>query len=263
MPFVWDKLVEQLLHMYRDSWAQPHSDMNPRREVALIFSSRVGRRCAALSLLFKHGLYDQAVPLVRAAYEDWLTVGTILAATEPTDQTLANEYREDVAKTEARLYKSFGALAGDKARREAMPDPPENVLQLSFEPASKLRVSGNWAAKADALSLRAVHDYVHPYLSEIAHGNARNQVYLFVRDEQDDGVVSPVLLERDEDTEQSLALWAWWFQWRVLTIAARERGIDFEAYADTFMQELRKQGKHRGLQSACFQRERPKGKRGV
>ena len=256
MPFLWDTLAGHLLKMHADSWALPHDEMTPRREVALIFSTRVAHRCAAVSTLFQLGLYDQALPLVRSAYEDWLTVGTILAATSPDDQSRATAYREDVMKTEAQLYKSFGALAGYRARNQVMSDPPDDVLRLSKEPASKLRVSGNWAAKADALSLRAVHDYVHPYLSELAHGNARNQVYLFARDPVDDGIVSPVPLERDEAREHGLALWAWWFQLRVLAISARERGIDFEGYCDELLTQLRHQDKDAGLETACFRRER-------
>jgi len=251
--FLWDQLSTRLQAMYQESWAQPCSNMNDRREVALIFSTRVARRCAALDALFRLGLYDQAVPLVRAAYEDWLTIGTILVTVE--DDSLAARYREDVVKTEAQLLKSFRLLAGDEACETLMAGPPPEVLQLTDLPAAKLRVSGNWRSKAVTLSLAEVHDYIHPYLSEIAHGNARNQVYLFSRDPDDDGIVAPVTMKRDEEVEQPLALWAWWFQLRVLTIAARERGTDFEHHTDELLDQLRQQGKHLTLQTACFRRE--------
>ena len=249
--YVWDQLSPHLLSLYEDSWAKPFSDMSARTEVAVIFSKRVQHRVLALNLLFNAGVYDQAVPLVRAAYEDWLQAGYILVATGPSDHSRAVKYRGDVAKTEAQLYKSFGALAGGEARDREMADPPEDVLELSGRKSGELRVSGHWAQKADSLDLRLVHDFVHPYLSELSHGSIRNYHYLFVNN-ADASEMAPVQLERHEDSEQMLALWAWWFQLRTLTICALERGLDFSGASTQMLEQLTSQGKNLTLNTACF-----------
>ena len=50
------------------------------------------------------------------------------------------------------------------------------------------------------------------------------------------GISVAVIPKRDLAAELKWALWAYWFQLRILTVAGRVFGQDFESYSDSLVQ---------------------------
>ncbi|KKL76141.1 hypothetical protein LCGC14_2047840, partial [marine sediment metagenome] len=51
------------------------------------------------------------------------------------------------------------------------------------------------------------------------------------------------------------SLWAWWFNLRILTLAGREFGYDFESYSDDLDEISRENNDHETLATCVLVRE--------
>lgn len=247
--YVWtntSKLLEQICAQILGTQVP----MSTRRSVAVFYTIRVKDRTAALSTLFESGRYVPAIPLVRVAYEDWLSsAATLLAPADGSDPAAA--FMDDLGAEYARLYRRFVALCGKKAANAQFPVHPPYAarwLRDKKDPPHKAR---DWSGKACSLGLQTVHDVAYNYLSDLAHGSF-HALGEYV------GTDGPRIFEkpltRDPEREELLAIWAFWFQLRTLTLAGSEWGLDFEHLSDGWLAELQRQGKGQTV-STCVARK--------
>lgn len=224
----WDVARSDLYPLLGDPWDAPLGQISPRQQAATFFAMRVLTRLRALDLLFEAGLYNDAYTVVRASYEDWLTSAYVLQS-EGDNRWI--RFRAEVNRIDARAYEAFGRLCGAELADARFKDIPPAVREHLGESNRTGRRDGwpTFAGLADSVGLRAVHDFAYTRLSTYAHPTARafNNIFDVGPDR-----VTARLLKRDATIETELALWAWWFELRSVTMAQREFGIDSEAHSD-------------------------------
>ena len=89
------------------------------------------------------------------------------------------------------------------------------------------------AARADALGLSLVHHYVYEWLSAYVHPSSRTFKSLFATDTR--GKTKVRNPERDDSEEVLLGFWPWWFELRILTLAAAQYSINVESLSDDLL----------------------------
>ena len=226
--YPWDIALDDLIALLANPWATPLGKIGRRQEAASFFAMRVGSRIGSLNRLFGVGLYNDAFAIVRSAYEDWLTAAYVLQL-EGEERWL--RFLAEVDRIDARVYEAFVRLCGQdlaNARFSEIPPGVRRHMGQSKRAASKDAWPG-FAAVADKVGLRAVHDYVYTRLSTYSHPTGRSFGRVFDREP---GKVTARIPKRDSAAEYEPALWAWWFELRTITLAQREFGIDSEAHSD-------------------------------
>lgn len=225
--FPWDALHPELLRLSREVWTVPHARVSLRQQSADLFFVRSSRRDLGLSLLFQEGLYVEAASLVRNAFEDWIEYAYILS---PWSDEGWADFRKTVLRTDARVFEGFRELCGAEAANEHFPGMPEGVA--AYVDARRERPL-KLADKAREVGLGGVYGVAYPYLSAYSHSTMRPFRDMFSTAGSKTTARIP---ERDFDEERTLALWAFWFELRVLTLAAGAYGVDWEIEADKWLQ---------------------------
>jgi hypothetical protein len=220
--------MSDLLPLLADPWAVPLGKIGRRQEAACFFAMRVIGRVLSLNLLFGAGLYNDAYAVVRAAYEDWLTAAFVFQA-EGDDRWIW--FRAEVSRIDARVYEAFSRLCGQEIADARFPDIPLAVQEYLGDSRRAARREGwpTFAGLADEVGLRAVHDFAYTRLSTYSHPTGRAFKNVF---NTSPGQVTARIPERNTEAETELALWAWWFELRTVTLAQREFGIGSEAHSD-------------------------------
>lgn len=197
----------------------------PRQRVAMVFGVRAFRRSLALEQLFASGLCSESYPVVRADYEDWLTVAYLLRL---PGADRCDEYFEDVYKLDARMYDAFVSLSGQAAADKYFgPVDPDAEAHVGL-PRGQTRPFGGmtWANIALDVGLKSVHDFAYTWLSAQSHGSFKNMLDLF------DPTIGKVRVpERDLSFEVKVGIWAAWFEARIHALGAREFWVDGECLA--------------------------------
>jgi hypothetical protein len=248
--YLWDKSADVLDQICREILGTAVS-MTPARSLAVFYTARVKDRTAALRKLFAGGHYVPAMPLVRVAYEDWLSAGTaLLPRGDGSDPD--PEFLDDVAAEYVRLYRRFLALCGKRAaNRESSPHPEYALAGLS-QKADPPYAQRDWRRKAVDLGLETIHDVAYGHLSNLSHGSLHAiSEYVAV----DGNRFYEKQVERDAAREELPALWVHWFQLRALTIAGHAWGRDYEHVSDAWLAEL-PSSRGRTLATCVFRRER-------
>jgi len=243
----WGSTTEWMWELYSRVWGAGFGEMSPRQVIATFFATRTMRRALALTRLFESGLYPEAIPLIRSAYEDWIQLAHTLAV---SDDSRAIGLMEQVSYVDAQVLQGFRRLVGIKAARDAFSPIPEDVAQLADLQPKELRVPTEWKSKAAEVGLAQVHAFVYPYLSELAHGSIKGFDSLF---EETGTTVSVQTPERDLTEEFQWALWSIWFQLRVLTLAAREFDVNVEHYSDQLLSGVK--SNKRSMETCVMRKE--------
>lgn len=246
--YLWESMRDDLLEKAFRIWSEPHKGTTGRQAACDFFGMRSVRRSMALNLLFPAGLYAEAYPLVRAAYEDWLSIAFILAG--PADEGW-REFQTDIRKHDARVHDAFLALCGREAAQLCFPGMPEPVRAYIGKPARETRPRSGmqWKAMAEAVGLGPIHPYIYTQLSDISHGGSRGFHLIF------EGRKARIP-ERDQKLEALLAWWVSWFHLRIVTLAGREYGFDFESESDELITMVREQGLDTSLEGCVLTKER-------
>ncbi|MGB4442777.1 MAG: DUF5677 domain-containing protein [Coriobacteriia bacterium] len=247
--YAWDTLSRAQMNIV-DEILGTRVQMNTRRPAAAFYVVRVKHRILALTSLFDEGNYVPAVPIIRVAYEDWLSAAWALA---PGDHNREIEFMDEIGAEYARLFKRFRALCGRKAANLEFPEHPDYAKPYLESPGDPPYTKRDWRGKAVALGLQNVHDVAYNYLSELSHGS-------FHSFEQHVGVDENRFFEkplvRDPERERVFAHWTFWFHLRTLTIAGREWGQDHEDVSDGWLTELHAQKKTKTFVTCVMHKER-------
>src|SRR5262249_44994817 len=104
--YKWDTLGFRLIVMFKETFgSQDQLDAStPRNKVASFLAYRAPRRVMALTNLFRNGMYSEAVPLVRSAYEDWVTAAYLLL--RPGEEHCREFWYEDQLRLLAKWYRA-------------------------------------------------------------------------------------------------------------------------------------------------------------
>ena len=215
--FPWDVYRLQLLEL-SGPWTGPNHHDDERQKAADFFYVRSARRGMALSQLFEEGLYSEATSIVRCAFEDWIAYAYVLSgwSTGRWDDLL-----ESVHQTDARVFEGFRDLWGEDAalaRFAGMPAAVEKWVGVKAQ-------TTDLASRAREIGLEPVYRVAYPYLSAYSHPTTRPFGELF---DSSGAMVTARIPERDADSEAVLALWALWFEMRIMTLANRAYGVDVE-----------------------------------
>ena len=246
--FLWDTAKQDILEIALPVWGVPRHSGTQRQAAANSFAMRVLRRMMAFDSLFPSGLYLEAYPLVRTAYEDWLSLAFILQA---PDASRWDEFQSDVWKHDARVHDAFARLCGDDAAKhwfgKVPPEAAPHVGKLRRE--TMPRLGRSWQYLADAVGLGLLHQYIYTVLSDPAHGaTTKGEALLF--DEK-----AARIPERSPEQETRLALWVWWFHLRVVTLAAKEYGVDVEDHSDEVVSLFSQSAGYESLEGCVLRRE--------
>ena len=222
--FPWDVYFKALMEL-GDHWGRPHRHENLKQKAADFFFVRSNRRSIALQCLFCAGLYSEAIAIVRCGFEEWLTYAWAVAG---WDEGRWDAVNDTVGQTDARVYEGFVGLWGQAEADSHFAGMPEHVRRW-------LGVKGglpDLASRARSVGLDGVYRVAYPYLSAYSHPTMRPFVDLFDEGAQ---VVRARVPRRDADEEAVPALWALWFETRVLTLANGAYGIDVEDASDALL----------------------------
>jgi hypothetical protein len=238
----WNKFAMILLHWFKDIFGSQDAIQTPtaRTKVALFIAHKMSRRTVAVTHLFKMGMYPESVPLVRAAYEDWLTAGYLLL--RPGEDHCSDFWHEDQNRLMAKSFRGTTALIGADA--EKFVEPKTRAAFAKYLPLSnkQLRPLGGaqWSGMAEHLGLKDVHDWVYTHLSGLSHGSPLNARLMIGKGKIDPKNAYAEPFVRDEEHEHLPAFWAFWFGLRALTLAAREFGKSIEDESDGVLESLAK-----------------------
>jgi hypothetical protein len=222
---LWDDVAApNLAEMGSTILIEPVDGSKPRKAVAVFFAVRSLRRITSLSKLFGAGQSSEALPVVRSSYEDWLEAAYRFGG---QGNGRALEFIKNVDKYDAKVLRAFRELAGVDATREVFGEPPEGVKKV-LASGTSLRPTPTWLEKARIAGLGTVHEFAYTVLSGLSHGSFKNSIEMFSRL----GDVSVARWQRDLISEFKWALWAYWFELRVMTLAGRELGHSLDGLSD-------------------------------
>lgn len=236
----WDEFAPRLLTLFAQVFARDAriDTTTPRRKVACFVAQRVASRVVALTTLFRSGMYSEAVPVVRAGYEDWLITAHLLLA--QGEDACRDFWYEDQNRLLAKWFKGCSrVMPGTALERYTDPSSKAKFAQFLDARNKELKPFGGlqWAQMAEGVGLADVHECAYTYLSGLAHGSSLNAGLAF-----DPGVAPragrPNPFLRDERREHQPAFWAYWFGLRVLTLAASELGDDIEECSEETLRQL-------------------------
>jgi hypothetical protein len=227
--YYWDLIRPKLVHLFGVVWGKPKFGINRRQQVSTLFAMRALRRLHAIDGLFKSGFYLESHLLVRAGYEDWLCLAYLLR--EP-GRSRCDDFGEGVYKLDARAYDAFKAISNKAIADRYFGELPKRVAKFSGRPRSKTKAL-SFAAMADDVGLREVHNFVYAYLSGISHPDLRlNQIF-----NMSEAVVARIP-KRDAKEEFRLSIWFAWFTSRILVLTSREFSIDHEPFVEEYLLPL-------------------------
>lgn len=238
--FKWDTLGPGLLIEFDKSFGAQRQiqTTTPRKKVASFLAHRVPRRVVALTLLFRHGMYPEAVPVVRAAYEDWLTSAYLML--RPGEENCADFWYEDQYRLLAKWYRATARLLpGQDLDRFVAPGEKEKFAKYFNATNPELKPLGGiqWAQMAQKVGLADVHDCAYTNLSGLSHGSPLN-AGMMVNFKPGTNIGVADLLQRNDHREHQPALWAYWFSLRVLTLCAKEFDFDLERQSTVILDLL-------------------------
>jgi len=209
--FFWDAAEVQLLATCSSLFSESRSSSGPRQIFSAGFALRVERRTVALSELFRRGLYVDALNLVRAGFEDWVTLSYFLL--QRTESEFLDDMQFDARRNRGRLFMAIEKLTdADVAAAEVGAVP-----QLVLDDAKKPPRLPDLCTRSKLIGLEDVYRYVYPFLSMMSHGDMEA---LYHGLPHVNGAWTPQPPERLQNDENRWALWAWWFHLRTLTRAA-------------------------------------------
>ncbi len=230
---VWDRCVPQLMEAFHSVFGQEErgETETPRRKVGAMLAQRVTGRAMGLTLLFRAGMYSEAIPVVRAAYEDWLIAAYLLL--QPGEEPCRGFCYEDQQRLLAKTYNGFSKLlTSEIAAQFFAPSDRDKFTKYTAGNASLKPLGGiSWVDMAHAVGLKALHEGTYAILSGLAHGSALNAGLSFGPGVTP-GAGRPHLFVRDEEREHQFAVWSFWFMLRTVTLGAKEFGHDLEAKSD-------------------------------
>lgn len=222
--FPWDVYRKSLLGL-SEPWLQSNKDLNRRQQVADFFFVRSTRRAKGLAVLFEAGLYSEALGVVRCGFEDWITYAYVLSGWSLGRWDTLNE---TVHQTDAKVFEGFRDLWGEAAANSHFAGMPAGVAKwVGMRPAGV-----DLASCAREVELEGVYRIAYPFLSAYSHPTTRP-----FRDLFDEGTKSRTarIPKRDRDEEAAPALWALWFETRILTLANRAYGSNVEPRTDELL----------------------------
>lgn len=228
--FEWEMLGHDLVLGFENTFGSQERIPTPtaRKKVASFIAQRVPRRVGALTILFRNGMYSEAIPIVRAAYEDWLTSAYLLL--RPGQEHCDDFWFEDQYRLLAKSYNAWARLMPDQAiDRFVKPGEKEKFAKYLKTENKKLLPLGRiqWRQMAARVGLADVHDWAYTHLSGLAHGSPLNAAMTInFQPGSDVGVADP--MQRNEDREHLPAIWAYWFNLRSLTLCAKEFEFEFD-----------------------------------
>ena len=248
----WDIALKNMSEITYKLLGHPLQNVQPRQQAGVFFAIRTTRRNVALTALFRQYLYSESLPIIRRAYEDWIILSYIL---NEKGSKRWIEYRTEEHKMDAKVYKSFFKLTNEIATKKVFGKPPRYTLKWLDKPTRNLKPWGGKTLRdmADEVGLVKVHDFAYTYLSYMTHGCYKDFSYLF---RQKNNALKANVPEHDPLEETHWGTWIWWFHLRILTLAGREFGYDFEPYSD-FLLNLVEEIKGKDALATCImQREK-------
>lgn len=225
--YIWERGESEIFALVKALLGSRRTSANPREILSAAFVMRVDRRTRALGLLFRDGLYVDSLNILRAAFEDWLTLSYYLGCR--SDLEFLDGIQFEHRRNRGRLFKALEKITESTVAAAELGELPSQFLEEAALP-SRLP---DLASRARLVGLEEVYRYVYPFLSMMSHGDleAYYDAMPYV-----DGAWTPQLPERQAATENRWALWAWWFHLRTLTQAARALGSDcLEQYSERLL----------------------------
>jgi len=225
--YFWDAAEIQLLSTCSVMFAQSHASTNPRQVFSAGFALRVERRTIALGHLFRAGLYVDALNIVRAAFEDWVTFSYYLL--RKSEDEFLDGMQFEHRRNRGRLFTALEKLTSGAVAKAELGDLPS----LFFEDAKLPPRLPDLCTRSREVGLEDVYRFVYPFLSMMSHGDIEA---LYDALPHVNGAWTPVAPHRSENDENRWALWAWWFHLRVLTRASVTLGQhDLEPLSDRLL----------------------------
>ena len=254
-PYFWDLVAFDDLHNVGALvWTGPY-DMHLRGNFADYYGMRTLRRVIAIDQLFKAGMYAECVPLVRAAYEDWVAAAYALL---PDGVARCRIRADDLMRHDVKVRAAFAKLADEQAAARVFESNPGfeawKAAQTGFPPPWG---GATWNQMAAASGLSLVHDLVFTHLSRLSHGSMKNSALVFEHDPVRRMQVAQIP-ERNVGQEALWAIWTYWFSLRTLTLCAKERGLDVEVVSDHARRLLRDEAEISLASAACVRETLPK-----
>lgn len=241
----WDTLVAQLMEAAHEVFGQHDrvSTEQPRQKVGALLGQRVMGRASSLTTLFRVGMYSEAVPIVRAAYEDWLIASYLLL--QEGDEPCRDFWYEDQQRLLAKTYRGFSKLLTEEVVRHFFSPSDRAKFEKYATGTESLSPLGGarWDAMAKAVGLENVHEGTYAILSGLSHGSALNADLSFGPGVAQ-GAGRPHLFLRDEDREHQFAVWSYWFMLRTLTLAGKQFGHDLEPKSSEVLSYVREMPPH-------------------
>lgn len=238
MAYSWDIAEPELFALVETVLARRQESANPREILSAAFVMRVERRTRALGLLFRDGLYVDALNIVRAAFEDWITLSYYLL--HRTEAEFLDGVQFEARRNRGRLFMALEVLTDSAVAAHEIGQVPQSFLN----DASKRSQLPNLCDRARLLGLEDVYRFAYPFLSMMSHGDmeAYYDAMPYV-----DGVWTPTLPERNQNDENRWAIWAWWFHLRTLTRAADAlKANGLEPYSDRLLKWIEGSGLPQG-----------------
>gem|GEM_PF-2369938 len=252
----WDDAVEGTREIFDKFLSKPVLTPTPQQIITAYFSVRVIRRTVALDSLMEVYLYNEALPLIRCAYEDWVALAYIL---EGDSRERWQDFKTDVSKMDAKVYNGFLELAGSASATEIFGEPPPEVTSLLDQPNRNLRPRGGklWKAMAEDVGLGSLHDFAYVYLSNMIHGSFKSTLDVYKHSEgvQGEDVIKVQAPVMDEDDNAQWSFWTCWFNLTFLTLDGLEFCYDFESYSDDLDEISRENNDHETLATCVLVRE--------
>lgn len=239
MAYFWDTGETQLLATCGQLFAQSHASANPREILSAGFALRVERRTVALGLLFREGLYVDALNIVRAAFEDWITLSYYLL--RKSESEFLDSMQFEHRRNRGRLFVALEKITGTAVAKAELGDLPA----MFFEDAKAPSRLPDLCTRSRDVGLEDVYRYVYPFLSMMSHGDIEA---LYDALPHVDGAWTPLAPQRNQNEENRWALWAWWFHLRTLTRAAAALGeVDIEPLSGQLLATFSGSGVPQGL----------------
>ncbi|KKN12283.1 hypothetical protein LCGC14_1018120, partial [marine sediment metagenome] len=103
----WDDAVEGTREIFDKFLSKPVLTPTPQQIITAYFSVRVIRRTVALDSLMEVYLYNEALPLIRCAYEDWITLAYVLVQ---DSKARCEKFQQDISKMDAQVFEGYKKL---------------------------------------------------------------------------------------------------------------------------------------------------------
>jgi len=227
MVFFWDTAELEIFALVETLLGKPQKSVNARGILSAAFVMRAERRTRALGLLFREGLYIDALNIIRAAFEDWITLSYYLLC--KSEDEFLDVIKFEARRNRGRLFNALKKLTDYTIAAAEIGQLPQLFLDDAKQPS---RIP-DLCTRARKIGLEDVYRFVYPFLSMMSHGDMESyyDAMPYVN-----GAWTPTLPTRNPNDENRWAFWAWWFHLRTLTRAAFTLGVDdLEPYSDRLL----------------------------